>query len=68
MIIKVKSWSRWSDRGIEFLKLLKSYIFQENYVAIILPQKKAETEILPFVRHQKIKESSVRNPYENGPC
>lgn len=41
MNVKRNGWSRSSDRGIEFLKLLKCYIFQENYVAIISPQKKS---------------------------
>lgn len=34
-----KSWSRWSDRSIDFLKLLKLHIFQENDVAIVPPPK-----------------------------
>lgn len=39
MNIKRKGWSRQSDRGVEFLE---HYIFQENYVAIIPPQKKSQ--------------------------
>lgn len=53
-----------SDRGIEFGKLL----YCRKIMRPLFPLKrKAEREMLPFISHQEMRVSSVRNPKENGP-